>query len=56
MVMLSTEEGNTGKESSLRKIMSKSGSRLVLLESYVVLASKISFLSHIESFSRGKLR
>ena len=50
------EEGDAGRESSLRKTMSKSGGHLVSLDSYGVFASKISFLSHIESFSRGKLR
>lgn len=48
--MLSTEEGSTGKESSLEKIMSKSESQLVLLESYIVLASKINFLSYMDFF------
>ena len=48
--MLSTEEGNTGKESSLEKIMSKSESQLVLLESCIVLASQMNFLSYMDFF------
>lgn len=49
-MMLCTKKA-TGKESSLEKIMNKSGRPLVLLESYVVLASKIHFLLYVLFFS-----
>lgn len=43
MVTLYTEEGNTGQEPGMEKIMSKSGMQVVLVKSYAALASKIHF-------------